>query len=409
MRASLLSTLFLTTALAGGAMAQDADDFFGELEIAGYASIDARYFINDLEDSSRDNQRLQPSVVLHPELRLPFNNGDSEINLVLHARLDSYDSRRTHADVREANIRHFGDDYDITVGIGKVFWGVTESHHLVDIVNQTDLIEHPDGEDKLGQPMININLVRDFGTLELYALIGYRERTFASRDGRLRDYLPTQNGQPQFEFPDDRLPVDFAARGSKTIGDMDIGISYFHGTQRNPRLPIILDRDGRPVRLAYYGTIDQVGLDMQLTQDAWLYKLEAISRWGDGDDRITAAVGGVEYTVFDVGGSGADLGLIAEYLYDDRGPTASATPYNNDIFVGARLGLNDTQDTSMLAGLFMDQNHGGFTATLEAERRLTDSLSLEGSAVFIFNTPADDVVGGLRQDDFVEIRLIYFF
>lgn len=409
MRAIWTAFPLIACALCMPAQAEENASALDRLEVSGYVSADARLFFNDLEDMDRDDRQLQPSLVIHPEFRFEWNEGLDRLTLILHARLDPIDPQRTHFDIREATYTHSGEDWDLTVGVGKVFWGVTESHHLVDIVNQTDLVEHPDGEEKLGQPMINLNLSKDWGALELFALFGYRERTYPGREGRLRDYFPTVMGEPQFEFPDDRSPVEFAARYGRTLGDWDMGVSYFHGTQRNPRLPIVLDAQGRPIRVAYYGVIDQVGVDIQATKEAWLYKLEAISRWGDGDKRITAAVGGIEYTMYDLFEIGADLGLIVEYLYDDRDRSASATPYDDDVFVGTRVALNDADDTSLLTGVYVDRNHGGITATIEGESRLTESLSVKASGVFIFNTPFDDVLGGLRRDDFVEVRMLYYF
>ena len=58
------------------------------------------------------------------------------------------------------------DGAELRAGIGRVFWGVTESYHLVDVINQTDLVENVDRKDKLGQPLVNFTLVRDWGALE---------------------------------------------------------------------------------------------------------------------------------------------------------------------------------------------------------------------------------------------------
>ena len=49
--------------------------------------------------------------------------------------------------LREAHWLHDKGAWDLLIGVGKVFWGVTESRHLVDIVNQTDLVENPDQEE----------------------------------------------------------------------------------------------------------------------------------------------------------------------------------------------------------------------------------------------------------------------
>ena len=57
--------------------------------------------------------------------------------------------------------------------------------------------------------------------------------------------------------------------------------------------------------------IHQLGADVQYTREAWLWKLEAIGREGQGDT-FAALVGGLEYTFYQVGKSAADVGLLAE-------------------------------------------------------------------------------------------------
>ena len=65
-------------------------------------------------------------------------------------------------DIRELNYLLFGETWEVRLGVDKVFWGTTEFVHLVDIVNQTDLVEDVDGEDKLGQPTVNLSVPSDW-------------------------------------------------------------------------------------------------------------------------------------------------------------------------------------------------------------------------------------------------------
>jgi hypothetical protein len=51
-------------------------------------------------------------------------------------------------------------------------------------------VENADTEDKLGQPMVQLTLTRDWGTVDFFLMSGSRERTFAGSDGRLRPPLP---------------------------------------------------------------------------------------------------------------------------------------------------------------------------------------------------------------------------
>jgi hypothetical protein len=120
-------------------------------------------------------------------------------------------------------------------------------------------------------------------------------------------------------------------------------------------------------------------------------------------------VAGFEYTLSGVLDSSADLGLLAEYLYDGRPGDAPPTPYNNDIFVGTRLSLNDVHDTSILAGAVWDiEDHATFV-TIEAGRRLGDSWKAETELRLFLDVPADDVLAAFRQDSFITLRLLRFF
>ncbi|NIP18147.1 MAG: hypothetical protein GWM87_08310, partial [Xanthomonadales bacterium] len=47
-------------------------------------------------------------------------------------------------------------------------------------------------------------------------------------------------------------------------------------------------------------------------------------------------------------GGASDLGVLVEYLHDGRAESEPLTVFDDDVFVGARWALNDTQDTSVL-------------------------------------------------------------
>jgi len=96
------------------------------------------------------------SAVIRPEFEWEWDDGDQQLRFLPFFRVDQTDDQRTHFDIRELIWMMRGNTWEIAAGVGRVFWGVTESQHLVDIINQTDLVENPDGEDKLGQPMVNL-------------------------------------------------------------------------------------------------------------------------------------------------------------------------------------------------------------------------------------------------------------
>lgn len=95
-------------------------------------------------------------------------------------------------------------------------------------------------------------------------------------------------------------------------------MAHFHGTTREPVWRPQVDRFGIPIKLIpVYDVIDQTSLDLALAQGNWLWKLEAFTRSGQGQ-RFEQVTAGFEYTMSGVFDSGADLGLLAEYLYDGR-------------------------------------------------------------------------------------------
>jgi len=168
---------------------------------------------------------------------------------------------------------------------------------------------------------------------------------------------------------------------------------------------------GRLVLQQSFDIIDQTGVDIQATKGAWLWKFEGISRWsGQADSHFLAAVGGFEYTTFDLFETGSDLGLLLEYLYDGRNSGAPQTAAQDDVFAGARVTLNDVQDTSALIGFVIDRHTGASVIAIEAERRIGDSFKLEIDGGVIVGAPTTDfILFGRRKDDFVQARLLYYF
>ena len=105
-------------------------------------------------------------------------------------RYDAGDPDRTYADFREAYLLMYGDigdgEWELRLGIDRVFWGVVELRSLVDIINQTDVAEHPNEKIKMGQPMAHFTWSGDWGALELFAMTWHRARTYPGRRGRQR-------------------------------------------------------------------------------------------------------------------------------------------------------------------------------------------------------------------------------
>jgi hypothetical protein len=398
-------------ALVGGALALLAAGGpldAAEWRLGGRVGLELRVFPEDAAFAGQRDTTVSPSVFAEPELAAIAEDGKSRFVLVPFARVDRDDQHRTHVDLREAKLLQIGEGWDLVTGFDRVFWGVTESRHLVDIVNQIDQVEDIDSEDRLGQPMLNLNLLRPFGTFRLFALPWFRERTFPDDQARLRGPLPVRGEDAEYSSGSEQRRVDFAARYSHTLGGLDLGLSYFHGMSREPRFLQRLD-GGQPVLVPFYEVIDQASLDAQFTTGPWAWKLESLVRSGQGR-RFAAAVGGFEYTLYDVLDSGLDLGLLAEYSWDGRDEDeAPPVALEDDVFLGLRVGFNDRHDSMLLAGATIDRDTRSTYAQLEYSTRLTDQLRLEVEARLFLNVSPDDSLRAVEQDGFVTTRLSWYF
>jgi hypothetical protein len=371
-------------------------------EFSGYIEGETRYF-SESPLSADQYDDFNFSLSVKPEYHHQWDDGRQSFSFIPFARIDQHDSKRSHFDIRELSWIKAAETWELRAGIRKVFWGVTESQHLVDVINQTDLVEHLDGEEKLGQPMINLALIRDWGTLDFFILPYFRERTFPGKQGRLLNGgIPIAVDQARYESSAEEYHVDWAIRFEKTIENWDIGISYFDGTNRDPRL--LMEKG---VLIPFYEQIQQTGLDLQLTQDSTLWKLELISR-NESAGSYTALTGGFEYTFVGIFDSDADLGIITEYLFDDRQDNA-LTPFANDLMFGMRLTLNDEQSTELLAGSIVDLDNQSSMFLLEASRRLGNNWKLSLESYIYSNIEVNDLTYGFRNDDFVQFTLAWYF
>lgn len=374
-------------------------------EWSGLAGLEFRYFPQDALDQRQDHS-TNFSFVFEPEYYHEWDDGRQLVAFVPFLRVDQRDSDRTHFDVRELTYVKVSRDWELRLGVRKVFWGVIEFNHLVDIINQTDLVENIDTEDKLGQPMINLALIRDWGTVDFFVMPYFRERTFPGRKGRLRTQPEVNEDLARFESGAKEKHVDFAVRYSHYFGDFDIGIAHFYGTSREPRLlPTV--QNGAPVLFPFYDIINQTSLDLQATKGNTLWKLEALHRSGQGET-YNALAAGFEYTFYGIFKSRMDLGVLGEYHYDDRDEQAT-TLFNDDIAIGARLAFNDIQSTEALMGLFVDRDTGGKFFNIEASRRISANWVLELQGRFLFDQTRNETAFAINRDDYVELYLTYNF
>lgn len=422
-------------------------------ELSGRVSLESRVFPNTGIDPTHQRS-YTTGFVVEPKLYLEDVEGRS-VTLLPFFRYDSADSVRTHWDLREAYLLLFGElgegEWEMRFGVDRVFWGVAESQHLVDIINQIDFLEHPNGEVKLGQPMVHVTWTGDWGALEFFGLPYHRPRIYPGQGGRLRFAGLVDRERVEYESGAEEWHPDFAARYSHSFGPLDIGLSVFDGTSREanlicmpPGCKLTGVSDVSNVWIPYYAQIRQFGLDAQLTLDAWLFKFEAMHRSGERnllgrelefvreygavaagasgfddlvgtlrEEEYVAAVVGGEYTFYSVFDSPADVGLLAEWNYDERGrqalPRRAPMTLDNDFFVGARLAFNDVEGTEIKVAMVTDASRETRTLGVEFDRRLSDQWSLHVESSTILSMDRADLQYVGRRDSFFEFHVEYNF
>lgn len=385
------------------------------VELAGRVSIETRLF--PAEGAFPGQRSLASGFAVEPIVYVEATGGRT-FTLAPFLRYDHSDPRRTHVDLREAYLLLFGDGWEARLGVGQVFWGVTESQRLVDIVNQIDFVEHPNGDAKLGQPMAHVTRFGDWGALEVIGMTFHRARTFPGRRGRLRLPLVVAPDPVRYESGAGRWRLDVAARYSRTMGALDLGVSAFDGTSREPFLMPAGEAGGEPTQIQHYDRIRQFGFDAQLTVGPWLLKAEGIHRrrarnlLGHEQD-YAATVAGGEYTFYAVGGGTADVSLLGEWSYDSRGPLAtpsrSPNTLENDVFVAVRLPFNDVQSTEVVAGVLADASRTTRSLVFEFSRRASNRWSVQAEAAVLVRVDERDIHYEMRRDSFLDLSLVYSF
>ncbi len=408
------AVLILATVLLSG-VSYGAENY--ELDIFG--SLDVENLWYPQTGAHAEQRAYATGFVAEPKLFLTDYDGSWSIQIAPFFRYDSADSQRTHVDLREAYFLVFGEigdgEWELRLGVDRVFWGVTESQHLVDIINQTDLVENPNRENKLGQPMAHLTWSTERGIMEFFALTYHRARTFPGVHGRLRSSILIDDEHIEYESAAGEWHVDLAGRYSNSFGPFDVGLSVFDGASRDPFFMPRLDAHGALKLVQHYEQIRQYSMDAQLTIESWLFKLEALRREGASNlmgakEDYTAFVVGGEYTFNSFLGSVADFGLLAEWNYDLRREREhSSTEFQNDLFLAVRLALNDTQSTDLIAGILADMDYSTRTLSMVLRRRISDQWSLNLETIVFMDVDEDDIIYETRRDSFIALNLTYNF
>jgi hypothetical protein len=347
-------------------------------------------------DPSNTSQLPDPELgfVLHARGGLEWDSGRQWLDLEPFLRLDLVTGERTRFDLRQASWSIARGDWELTAGLGEVFWGVVESRRVVDFVNQWYSVGSLAGYEKLGQPLVRAALATELGTFEVILTPLFRERPFDGAAGGLWSPLNVEDRRSRDRTRYSSLRPDFAVHWTHYLGDVDLGLAHFSGTDRDPGFELAPQPAGSPVLVPIYTRTNRTSLDLQWTSVGWLGKLELATGMAM-HGRYGAGAGGLERAFTDY------LSAFFEYAYDSRGAQAT-TSYEHDIYAGSRLML---QEGSVEAGLFVDTSSGNLILKAGLRQRLSARLTLDVEARGFMGDAEREPPFAARQGSFLALTL----
>jgi len=192
-----------------------------------------------------------------------------------------------------------------------------------------------------------------------------------------------------------------AVRYKNTFGNLDLGVNYFHGLSRGAEIIHV-----QTTMDVYYPVINQFGGDFQYTMPNLLLKMEAIYRICE-IGKFGAFVTGFEYTQSNFLKTGGDLGLVCEYLYDERG-TSTISSMDNDLFLGLRFLGNDISSTQILIGGILDMSKSTQLYSITASRRLNEVFKLELKGNWYNDVSPEEFLYLFKNDSMLQLKLFMY-
>lgn len=369
----------------------------GQLQVESQVSVQSLYY---KEIPTKDTQKqFFYGGIAESQLVWLDEEADNQLVAELFYLYDAVDEKRRHFDVREFYWLHQADNWETQVGIGKVFWGVTESRNIVNIINQQDVAYGLDKSYRLGQLLLRGTVDTEQGVFSLFMLPYFRAQTYAGP----KNPAFITDASPIYQDDAKENHIDWAARYSHYIDEHEFALSCFTGTNRTP--VYIMQNDAlRPL----YRQATQLGLEYQLSSEGWLWKLEAVRQSIKDKDTFFATVFGFEYTFVGIH-EDIDLGLLAEVNWDERGHD-SGELLQNDTFFAARFTFNDVDSSELLLGLAVDNIHPGQFWQISGTTRFGEAWKTTLSGFFFHLSGEDPLASRLNNNNsFVELQITYFF
>jgi hypothetical protein len=350
-----------------------------------------------------EQKRSDSAAIMKLELYHDLENGLDRFAFTPFLRAQMNDSKRSHFDIRELYWERVGNDWEIKFGIGQEYWGVTEFVHLVNVINQVDSLESVDEEERLGEFMLKYTRLSEVGQFDFFILPGFRPRAFPGIKGRQRTPFVLDSNDSSYESNHEERKIETAFRYSQTFDNIDLGLSLFHGIQRDTQVKYNTLKNKM---VPYYAVTTQFGSDIQIVIEDWLLKTEIMTRRIDSNFH-KAITGGFEYSMIGIFDSGIDLGLIVEGSWQNKRDRYSF--FSDEIMFGHRLAFNNELSSDLLFGVIYDIYHHSSLLSIEASSRINNSLKINLEGRIYQRITNNDPLKVFENEDHINLAVTWYF
>lgn len=373
------------------------------LEIEHYGEIELGLTAYSKGAPAAHQQDKTTSFLLAPTIDIYA--GDATVTVAPH--ITAIGGNQAEIDWQDSQLRTSIGNASLMVGSDIVFWGKTDVFNPSDIINSKDFRGGLQHGEKRGMPMATITSDLGPGALTLLVMPRFVPNRYPFKSSRENLPLTVADNRNLYDKDTCKNCLSHALRWEGYIGNTDLGLAYFEGTGREPSLSVGSDMQ----MTATYHKITQASLDVQHITGDFLLKGELVHRSGqpDNDKKIRDYHGvttGFEYSYYGIFNSATDAGLIGEFTYDSRG-RKSHHGFQRDVFAGLRLTMNDVEDTSYFATIGRDLDFNSMSASVTAERRLSDGLVLKAALSVPTGLAKDTHNSALEKAEYAEVRLSY--
>ncbi len=395
----------------------------------GSVALEGRAFWPDDEDVTEDF-----GAVLVGRLEWKGKHKPLREKLRVVGRVAAIDEDRSNFVVEEAWVQFRSKYVRVLAGVQLLNWTATEAFHPADVVNSRNFDGNVENPDKVGEPMVSVNL-RLFGV----HLTGYYMPV------RMDPILPGGASRLSFGGPgvslddplwvgrngaldDGRFEHQWAARLATTLGSADISL---HAIQHNDRSQpgiafetwdLLPTTGGTPTPRPVYGFVTQYGLTYAHAVWDFVLKLEGAHRrfedvqssllytiqGGDKPDHTFVAAG-LEYGwSYETAGQ-ATVILEGQAIVDvdDEEERKALSPFQRDALVGYRHDFDDAAGTNFTLGAIVDLEGDAVLGTLTFGRRLGETWSAALSARLTF--AGDGPLEAIDASHFAQLTLARHF